>query len=112
MANAIQMAQAGTSDMTVDIVAVPTMKASTTLRVLFPDLVRSQQAKRLSNPVCLYCGGKEEHGQHEKENRADEETGLANRCRPDQSLPRDRQNGSDGYRQGFGNPQTKQATAM
>ncbi len=45
--------QAGTSDMTVDIDAVPTMMAKTILRVSVPDLASNLGAKRLSNLVFL-----------------------------------------------------------
>ncbi len=47
----IQTAAAGTSDTIVEIAAVPTMKASTTRRLSFPDRIRSATAKRLARPL-------------------------------------------------------------
>ena len=47
----IQMAAAGTSDMIVEIVEVPTMNASTTRRLSLPDRVRSATAKRRARPL-------------------------------------------------------------
>ena len=47
----IQMAAAGTSDMTVEIVEHPTMNASTTRRLSLPDRVNSATAKRRASPV-------------------------------------------------------------
>ena len=47
----IQIAAAGTSDMIVEIVDVPTMKASTTRRLSLPDRVKSATAKRRASPL-------------------------------------------------------------